>query len=202
MMEKMSTKVSIERRDFQCGQKMAILQPVPSPSGESRVEANRRFSSRLPPPLFLGAAFLVLIFSFLCVSARAEADLERLEIVTATGPHVFQIEVARTEEQRSKGLMYRRSLPEDHGMLFDFGFDVGFEDVVTMWMKNTYVSLDMIFVSRGGRVVSIAQDAVPLSEAIISSEKPVFAVIEVNAGTARKIGLSVGDSVRHPMFKP
>ncbi len=183
---------------------MVILQPVPYPSGESRLEANRRFSSRPPSLLFLGAAFLALIFSCLCASARAgpdfEAGLERLEIVTATGPHVFQVEVARTEEQRSKGLMYRRALPEDHGMLFDFGV----EDVVVMWMKNTPVSLDMIFVSSGGWVVSIAQDTVPLSEAFISSETPAFAVIEVSAGTARKIGLSVGDAVRlrHPMFKP
>ena len=94
--------------------------------------------------------------------------------------------------------MFRRYLPDDRGMLFDFGKD----EVVQMWMKNTYIPLDMVFVGRDGRVVSIAADTEPLSERTISSGGPVTGVIELNAGAAAKMGLKVGDQVRHPMFKP
>jgi uncharacterized membrane protein (UPF0127 family) len=69
-----------------------------------------------------------------------------------------------------------------------------------MWMKNTYIPLDMIFLSRGGVVTHIAENAEPMSEAIISSNGPAFGVLEVNAGFARRIGLKDGDLVRHGMF--
>ncbi len=126
----------------------------------------------------------------------APAQTERLEIVTATGPHAFDVEVARNEKDRARGLMFRRSLPQDHGMLFLFEN----ERPIAMWMKNTYISLDMVFVSRKGRVTSIARGAIPLSEAVIPSGGPVYAVIELAAGAADAIGLSVGDLVRHPGF--
>jgi len=143
------------------------------------------------------AALFLWLSLLLCGAARAEAALERLEFLTAGGPQIFQVEVARTLAQLSQGLMFRRSMPEDQGMLFDFGV----EKTVLMWMKNTYIPLDMVFVSRQGRVVSIARDAVPMSEAVISSGRPAFAAIELNAGMAQKIGLAVGDQVRHPLFK-
>jgi uncharacterized membrane protein (UPF0127 family) len=127
----------------------------------------------------------------------AQAQLERLEIVTATGAHAFDVEVARTEAEHGRGLMFRRSLPQDHGMLFLFEV----ERPIAMWMKNTYVSLDMVFVSRNGRVTSIARGAVPLSETLIPSGGPVHAVIELAAGAVDAIGLSVGDRVRHPGFE-
>ena len=127
----------------------------------------------------------------------AQAQLERLEIVTATGAHAFEVEVARTAAERARGLMFRRSLPQDRGMLFLFES----ERPTAMWMKDTYVSLDMVFVSRNGRVTSIARGAVPMSEAIIPSGGPVYAVIELAAGAADAIGLSVGDRVRHPGFE-
>ena len=127
----------------------------------------------------------------------AQAPLERLEIVTATGAHAFDVEVARSERERARGLMFRRSLPQDQGMLFLFDS----ERPIAMWMKNTYVSLDMVFVSRNGRVTSIARGAVPMSEAIIPSGGPVYAVVELTAGAADAIGLSVGDRVRHPGFE-
>lgn len=95
-----------------------------------------------------------------------------------------------------RGLMRRRSMPQDYGMLFDFKV----EEPVSMWMKNTYIPLDMIFVSRSGRVVSIARDAEPLSERIISSGGPVYAVVELNAGAAMRIGLKLGDAVHHGIF--
>ncbi len=93
--------------------------------------------------------------------------------------------------------MERRSMPRDQGMLFDFHV----EQPVSMWMKNTYIPLDMVFVSHRGRVTGVAENTTPLSEAIISSGAPAYAVIEFNAGVAHDIGLKVGDEVRHPAFK-
>jgi len=129
--------------------------------------------------------------------ASLAQTLETLEITTASGEHNFSVEVMRTPAELEKGLMYRRFLPEDRGMLFDFQA----EKPVMMWMKNTYVPLDMIFIGKSGKVVSIAQHAEPMSEKIISSGKPSYGVLEVNAGTASKIGLKVGDEVHHPLFE-
>jgi uncharacterized membrane protein (UPF0127 family) len=125
-----------------------------------------------------------------------QGNLERLEIVTASGTHEFSVEVMRGGPQRERGLMFRRFLPQDRGMLFDFAT----ERPVTMWMKNTYLPLDMIFIGRAGKVVGLAENTEPLSEKIIPSGAPAYGVLEVNAGTAAHIGLRVGDSVRHPMF--
>jgi len=119
-----------------------------------------------------------------------------LTIITASGPHRFAVEVMRTPAQLEKGLMFRRFLPANRGMLFDFKT----EQPVMMWMKNTYISLDMIFIGKSGRVTSIAANTEPLSENIINSGGPVLAVLEVNAGTAARIGLKVGDKVQNPMF--
>jgi len=143
--------------------------------------------------LILGAASPPVIAE----EKAAQAQLEPLEILTATGAHAFEVEVARSESERARGLMFRRSLPQDRGMLFLFES----ERPIAMWMKNTYVSLDMVFVSRNGRVRSIARGAVPMSESIIPSGGPVYAVIELAAGAADAIGLSVGDQVRHPGFE-
>ncbi len=122
----------------------------------------------------------------------ADAGTEPLTIVTASGPHKFAVEVMRTDAQRERGLMFRHFLPADRGMLFDFDI----EQPVMMWMKNTYIPLDMIFIGKSGRVVSIVANTEPLSEHIITSGAPVLAVLEVNAGTAAKIGLKTGDQVR------
>ncbi|WP_245412096.1 DUF192 domain-containing protein [Methylocella silvestris] len=130
------------------------------------------------------------------VADSAGAKLEPLEIVTPTGPHAFLVEVMRTEVGRERGLMYRRSMPQDRGMLFDFGV----EQPIQMWMKNTYLPLDMIFISRSGKVVGVAENAEPLSETIIPSRAPAYGVLELNAGAAARIGLKIGDSVRHSMF--
>jgi uncharacterized membrane protein (UPF0127 family) len=125
-----------------------------------------------------------------------QGNLERLEIVTASGTHEFSVEVMRGGPQRERGLMFRRFLPQERGMLFDFAA----ERPVMMWMKNTYLPLDMIFIGRAGRVVGLAENTEPLSEKIIPSGAPAFGVLEVNAGTAARIGLRIGDSVRHPLF--
>jgi len=150
--------------------------------------------------LLYALGFLALIGGlFPAVTAHAaEAGTEPLTIVTSSGPHAFAVEMMRTPAQLEKGLMFRRFLPADRGMLFDFKV----EQPVMMWMKNTYISLDMIFIGKSGRVISIATDTEPLSEHIIPSGGPVLAVLEVNAGTAAKIGLKIGDKVRGLLFGP
>lgn len=126
----------------------------------------------------------------------ATSALEPLEIDTKAGVRHFSVEVMRTDAEREKGLMFRRFLPADRGMLFDFKS----EQPVMMWMKNTYLPLDMIFIRRDGTISHIAENAEPLSERIIPSGGPAFAVLEVNAGTARKLGIAPGDKVVNAMF--
>jgi uncharacterized membrane protein (UPF0127 family) len=140
----------------------------------------------------LGLTWLMLSAS----PTPAQEGLEKLTIQTQTGAFPFLVEVMRSEAEREKGLMFRRYLPPDRGMLFDFKV----EAPVMMWMKNTFLPLDMIFISRNGVVKNIVQDAEPMSETIIPSGAKVFAVLEVNAGTAARIGLRAGDRVEHPIF--
>jgi uncharacterized protein len=123
-------------------------------------------------------------------------DLQPLEIVSKTGVHTFAVEMALTPEEQAKGLMFRRELPEGQGMLFDFQH----EQPATFWMKNTYVPLDMIFIRADGTILRIAENTVPLSEALVPSGGPVRAVLEVVAGTARRLGIAPGDRVAHPIF--
>ena len=138
---------------------------------------------------------LVLAGGTLAAGARG---LEPLEIVTADGTHAFQVEIAADEASRERGLMNRRYMPADRGMLFEFER----EAPVSFWMKNTYIPLDLIFISRTGVVTNIVADAEPLSERIIPSGPPCAAVLELNGGTASAIRLNVGDRIRHPFFKP
>ena len=144
------------------------------------------------------AAAAALLIALLFVAARAPgyAADDTLEIVSKTGVHVFAVELAVTEEQRSRGLMFRRSLPEGQGMLFKFEPD----QIITMWMHNTYIPLDMIFIRSDGRILRIAENTKPESDNIISSGGPARGVLEVIAGTARKLGLAPGDKVAHPWF--
>ncbi len=117
-------------------------------------------------------------------------------IETESGRHTFSVEMAATPAERAQGLMYRQSLADDHGMLFDFGRD----QEVGMWMQNTYIPLDMIFILADGRVHRVARDTTPFSTETVSSRGPVRAVLEIAAGGAERIGLKRGDTVRHPMF--
>jgi uncharacterized protein len=126
----------------------------------------------------------------------AAQDLQPLEIATKSGVQIFGVEMAVTPDEQAKGLMFRRELPEKQGMLFDFHR----EQPTSFWMKNTYVSLDMIFIRADGRILRIAENTVPLSEALVPSGGPVRAVLEVIAGTARKLGIAAGDRVTHPIF--
>jgi uncharacterized protein len=128
--------------------------------------------------------------------ARA-ADLQPLEIVTKAGVRSFAVEVAVTRAELDRGLMFRRELPEGRGMLFDFKTD----QTIGMWMKDTYIPLDMIFIRSDGTILRIAENTTPHSTQTILSGKPARAVLEVIAGTARKMGIAPGDRVNHPIFR-
>jgi uncharacterized protein len=147
--------------------------------------------------------FLTLLPALVLVSALTgantptpAAEQQTIEIASKNGVHVFAIELAVTEQERERGLMFRKALPEGQGMLFDFKQ----EQEVSMWMENTYIPLDMIFIRRDGRIWRIAENTEPLSRAIISSGGPVLAVLEVIGGTAKKLGIEPGDRVGAPMF--
>lgn len=121
---------------------------------------------------------------------------ETLTIRTKTGSIVFTVELADSEAERAQGLMHRESLAADRGMLFDFETSRH----VYMWMRNTLIPLDMLFIDSRGRIISIA-GARPLSERQISSGGEILGVLELNAGTARARGIRVGDIVEHRLFK-
>ena len=125
------------------------------------------------------------------------AELQPLEIVTKSGVRSFAVEMAVTAAELDRGLMHRTELPEGHGMLFDFKAD----QPLTMWMKDTPLSLDMIFIAGNGTIVRIAESTTPLSTRTIGSGAPARAVLEVIGGTARKLGIAPGDRVVHPMFR-
>jgi uncharacterized protein len=144
------------------------------------------------------ARVLAAIAGFLiAASVAAHAlSIEQLEIVTKGGVRVFEVEMAVTPEEQETGLMYRRELADGKGMLFDLGE----ERPAVFWMKNTYVSLDMIFIRGDGTIASIAENTKPLSEARIYSRGPVRGVLEVVAGTAKRYGIVAGDKVGHRLF--
>jgi uncharacterized membrane protein (UPF0127 family) len=104
--------------------------------------------------------------------------------------------MATNDAERSRGLMYRKSLPEGRGMLFDFGT----EQPVSFWMHNTYIPLDMIFIRADGRILRVAENATPMSDNLIPSGGPVRGVLEVIAGTARKLHIAAGDRVAGSFF--
>jgi hypothetical protein len=133
------------------------------------------------------------------VSAHAQeaARTEPLAIATRGGPQRFDVEVMRNDAERARGLMFRRSMAPNHGMLFDFER----VEPVAMWMKNTYLPLDMLFIRADGTVARVAADTEPLSTATILSGEPVLAVLELNAGTAARLGIRPGDRVDHPLFR-
>jgi uncharacterized membrane protein (UPF0127 family) len=147
--------------------------------------------------------WVTVAFLFLCIPAGVSladdaqpAKFEELTVETAKGQTRFSVEVADTPQLRQRGLMFRRDLPADRGMLFDFGKP----RPVQMWMKNTYIPLDMIFIRADGTVVGIGADTVPLSEDTVGVAEPVKGVLEVVAGTAARIGLKPGDRIRHRIF--
>jgi uncharacterized membrane protein (UPF0127 family) len=130
-------------------------------------------------------------------ASRADAALERLVIVSSGTRHGFDVEVMRTEAERARGLMFRRYMPAERGMLFDFKVTAP----VSMWMKDTFIPLDMLFIRADGTITRIAANTDPLSTRTISSGEPVLAVLELNGGTAAKLNLKQGDKVEHKIFE-
>ncbi|MEP4380805.1 MAG: DUF192 domain-containing protein [Alphaproteobacteria bacterium] len=139
----------------------------------------------------------LLFVLFLYAPALAQDDVafdrSTLKIETVEAVHNFEIEIATNDEQRARGLMFRNEMAPDAGMLFIYRRD----RVLSMWMANTYLPLDMLFIASDGRIVRIAENTIPLSRTTISSRKRARAVLELNAGTARRLGINVGDRVVH-----
>lgn len=158
--------------------------------------AQSRFCSRAATQaalLFLTAAMLALPAS----SVGASMRVERLWLVTSTGKETpIDAEIAEEPEQKQLGLMFHTELPDGRGMLFPYGEP----REVTMWMHNTYIPLDMVFIRADGTVHRIESRAEPLSDRIIASQGPVTAVLELPGGAAERLGLKPGDVVRHPLF--
>jgi uncharacterized membrane protein (UPF0127 family) len=148
------------------------------------------------------SAWLKLLLGLLSLALAhpvcAQVTFERtpLTIESGNGTLTFEVELAVTPEQRGHGLMFRESLEADQGMLFDFGRSAP----ATMWMRNTFIPLDMLFIEADGRIARIAADTEPLSDAVIGSGGPVRAVLELPAGTSAELGIAVGDQVVHPIF--
>ena len=138
-------------------------------------------------------AALVIFSFFIMPSAFGDALFKpaSLKIETKNGAVLLNVEVADTDAKREQGLMFRRSISDDQGMIFLFEG----EYEITMWMKNTYIPLDMVFIGSDWRIRHIAYDAEPFSTDVISSIRPASRVLEIGAGQAKKLGLAVGDSL-------
>ncbi len=151
---------------------------------------------RLRNPVIL--AVLVMVVWAVDAAVHAQATFERstLTIETLGESHEFDIELALTPAQQAQGLMFRRQMAPDAGMLFYHPRDT----VATMWMRNTFLPLDMLFVAADGRIVHIVERTVPQSLTTISAGRPVRAVLELNAGTVRRLAIGDGDRLIHPLF--
>lgn len=125
-------------------------------------------------------------------------QLEPGAIIVDGKEHLFQFEVASSDRERSIGLMHRSRLATDQGMLFDFKQD----RMISMWMRNTFISLDMLFISKGGEVITIIENTKPHSELSLSSQVRVRSVLELAAGTVERLGIKPGARVRHAIFAP
>jgi uncharacterized membrane protein (UPF0127 family) len=130
-------------------------------------------------------------------TAQPELPKEKLVIVGHGGPeHVFNVEMALTDAQQTVGEMFRKSVPPDGGMLFDWGFPRESQ----MWMENTLVPLDMVFINADGTIRSIAENTTPRSRAVIDSHGPVRATLELAGGITAKLDIRVGDTVKQRIF--
>ncbi|MCB1378426.1 MAG: DUF192 domain-containing protein [Alphaproteobacteria bacterium] len=147
--------------------------------------------------LILG--FLVCLMLLVRPGLAEEQTLSKIEpltIATESDAVMFTVEIADTDALRARGLMFRQRLPEDRGMLFDFESP----RPAAMWMKNTYIPLDMLFIRGDGSIAYIAENTVPQSLDVISLTEPVRAVLELAGGTSRRFGIRAGDVVYHRIF--
>ena len=149
----------------------------------------------------LASLFLAILFLTGCgeaSSSSSNADPTRqLTIIARDGrAHIFEIELALTPQQQAQGLMDRTEMPKDHGMLFYFGS----EAKRSFWMKNTLIPLDMVFIRSNGVIANVRDSAVPNDLTSVHSDGEVAAVLELNGGVAKKLGIVAGDKAMHPFF--
>ncbi len=132
-----------------------------------------------------------------CMSQAKEPIMQSLTISTKSGNEIlYMVEIASTQKQMQRGLMYRKSMPEDQGMLFEYRP----KQEVSMWMKNTILSLDVLFIDSTGNIINIVKNTTPFSQRTIPSGGVVLGVLELNAGQAEQHGMQAGDQVSHPLF--
>lgn len=150
------------------------------------------------PPLAVATWPGVNAWLDLVPAAHAKMRQDALTIVSSNGgtPHSFSIEVASTEKEKALGLMFRTELGDNQGMLFPYPA----ERDLQMWMHNTYIPLDMLFIRADGTIARIEERAEPLSDRVISSGSPVLAVLEIPGGAAARLGIKAGDKVDYPIF--
>jgi uncharacterized protein len=142
-------------------------------------------------------AFLAFVGMWVMAPAVQAQGLTPLTVETSTGSHRFMVEIADNDASRAQGLMYRRELAADRGMLFDFKE----ERNVSFWMRNTYVSLDIIFIGADGVVRRVEERATPLSERLIDSGTEVRFVLEIPAGTSSRLAIRRGSRVAHAIIR-
>ncbi len=154
---------------------------------------------------FIRAAGLALVLGFAAACAQPEkgppgseaaVQTEELTVETSNGPVRLNVEIADTAEERARGLMFRQSLADDHGMLFDFPEP----EHASFWMRNTLISLDIIFIGPDGRILNIADHTTPYSDAPVRATGLTRGVLEIRAGRAEELGIRPGDRVRHRIF--
>jgi len=142
------------------------------------------------------AAPLVLVFVFFVPAAALALPTSKVVIDTKHGPVTFEVQIAGDEASQERGLMYVKHLAPNAGMLFDFHTEV----MTSFWMKNTYIPLDMLFIQQSGIVSSIAANARPMDQTTIPSLVPVRAVLEIDGGRAKQLGIQPGDVVHNAIF--
>lgn len=142
---------------------------------------------------------LFTVALLLTACSKKDDKLSELVFMTSDGPVTYQVETAVTKDEMSRGLMERKSLAENSGMLFALQG----QQEIAMWMQDTYIPLDMVFVNQDGKIVWIYQNAEPMSTRLIrpQTQEPLSAVIEINAGDVEKNGIKVGDTVQHELLK-
>ena len=149
--------------------------------------------------LFVLASSLPVIAVFQFVpAAQAKMRQDKLTIEPAGGGagHTFDIQIAKTDQEKALGLMFRTKLGDAEGMLFSYPAP----RTLSMWMRNTYISLDMLFIRPDGTIARIEERAEPLSDRVIESGSAVSAVLEIAGGGASRLGIKPGDKVRYPLF--
>lgn len=138
--------------------------------------------------------FMVTLLIVSC-SKKSDSEKELTTLIIDNGKNqaVFEVETATTPEEMTKGLMFRESIPENGGMIFEIGTPRN----IAMWMKNTKIPLDIVFINKDKEVSGFIENAEPMSETLMPSPEPALAVLELNAGSVKKHDIQVGDSVRH-----